>query len=92
MKILYLGNSGKIDINGKCTRDMIIESGVRQSCIIAQFIFLFLVDYIIKSVVENKTEITQSFGNNLEDLEYIVGKYLCDRRKTATRYKIKLRN
>lgn len=70
IRLIYDDYAAKVDINGELTRDIKINSGVRQGCILSPILFLFVIDYIMEKVTDNKSGIPWKFGLNLEDLEF----------------------
>ena len=56
---------------GRLTEPFEIESGVRQGCLLSPFLFLIVIDWIMKSTTENgKDGIQWTLFNQLEDLDF----------------------
>jgi hypothetical protein len=85
---LYENYTAKIDINGELSRDIKINSGVRQGCILSPLLFLFVIDYIMGKVDDNKTGIPWTFGKNLQDLEFADDICLIEENATNMKKKI----
>ena len=69
---LYQGFTCRVIHGNKLTEPFNVNSGVRQGCILSPTLFLLAVDYIMKTVTENrKTGIQWTLMTQLEDLDYV---------------------
>ena len=54
MKALYDGNKCNIRVGQSTSKDFEIETGVKQGCILSPFLFIMVIDYLLKGMEGNE--------------------------------------
>ena len=70
IKRMYEDSGGQILIKGKLSKFFQILTGVRQGCLLSPFLFLLIIDWIMKNSVNDKTGIQWTLTKKLEDLDF----------------------
>ena len=71
IKNSYEGATCRVVNEGRLTGCFEIRTGVRQGCLLAPFLFLLAIDWIMKSITENKKNgIQWTLWSQLDDLDY----------------------
>ena len=71
IKNTYHNMRCRIIHDGKLTEAFEIESGVRQGCLLSPFLFLLVIDWVMKNTTENrKNGIQWTLFKQLEDLDF----------------------
>ena len=67
---LYDGSSSCVIENGRTTDWFKVQTGVRQGCVMSGFLFIIVVDWIMRNTNNKKRGIRWKFMSTLEDLDY----------------------
>ncbi|XP_043922942.1 uncharacterized protein LOC122798228, partial [Protopterus annectens] len=71
IKNSYNGLSCRVIHGGQLSESFQVKTGVRQGCLLSQFLFLLVIDWIMKkSTAGQKNGIQWTLWNQLEDLDY----------------------
>lgn len=70
IKKMYEDSGGQILFKGKLSKFFQILTGVRQGCLLSPFLFLLIIDWIMKNSVNGKTGIQWTITKKLEDLDF----------------------
>lgn len=68
---LYMNNMAAVKIEGEVSAWFSVESGVKQGCVLSPFIWIILMDYVLRRTVKRCKDIGLSWnGKLLTDLDY----------------------
>ena len=69
IKSMYTGGAGSVMFKGKLSPPFEIKTGVKQGCLLSPFLFLLVIDWIMKSC-DPKDGIQWTLREQLNDLDY----------------------
>ena len=69
IKSMYTGGAGSVMFKGKLSPPFEIKTGVKQGCLLSPFLFLLVIDWIMKSC-DPKDGIQWTLTEQLNDLDY----------------------
>ena len=70
IKQMYQDSGGQVLYKGRLSSFFQILTGVRQGCLLSPFLFLLIIDWIMKQSDNQKTGIQWQITNKLEDLDF----------------------
>ena len=70
IKSLYEGSECKVRHGGTESNKFTVKSGVRQGCILSPFLFLIVMDYVMKRAMVNRLGLQWSLMDQLEHLDF----------------------
>ena len=71
IKNSYEGMSCRVIHEGQLTKNFEVRTGVRQGCLLSPFLFILVIDWVMKSATEDKrNEIKWTILTQLDDLDF----------------------